>query len=144
VAADGDSRGSKTTRRGFLAAAGCGVVAFMLGERLAVRRGSPAPIGAARPRRADNVAQQATAAGIQLRPTPADPNGPVFRLNRSAALIWRNVDGRRTVTQLAGLLGTAYGLSAAQASSDTIACLETLAGQGLVYGMPGRGEAHPT
>jgi hypothetical protein len=140
VAADGDWRGSKTTRRTFLAAAGCGVLALVIGARPGGGRTSPAPIAAARPRRALNVTLRASAGGVDLLPSPADPHGPVFRLNRSAALIWGSVDGRRTVTQLAGILGTSYGLSAARASSDTIACLETLASQGLVHDLPAHGE----
>lgn len=126
---------------------GSGVLAVALGRRLFSPAEEQPSVGAARPRRADNVEEKAGTAGVELRPTPVDPNGPVFRLNRSAALVWRNVDGRRTVVELAALLGTAYSLSAARASSDAIACLETLAAQGLVFGVPGshaRQEAQPS
>lgn len=136
-----------TTRRSFLAAASFGVLALILGRTLRYLGNPPTAVGVATPRRADNIQEQTSVAGVELRPTPVDPNGPVFHLNRSAAMIWRNVDGRRTVTQLAGLLGAAYGLPAAQASADTIACLETLAAHGLVFDVPLAGaqeETQPT
>jgi hypothetical protein len=111
-----------------------GALALALGRRWSLRdgRGASSP---ATPRRADNLLETAHGRDVELRPTPVDPHGPVFRLNRSAALIWRSVDGRRTVDELAAVLGAAFGLSAAAARADTRECLQTLSGAGLVFGV---------
>ncbi len=128
------SRGS--TRRTFLVAGGCMLAAALAGAgwRRSLRRSEP---GDARPRRAQNLAERAAPDGLRLLPTPIDPHGPVFTLNRSGAVVWKAVDGRRSAGEIAGELAAAFGLSAEAARRDTLACLRTLAAQGLVDGVPG-------
>ena len=119
-----------------------GVAAALVAGRVWRLRGERAAVpGASRVRRADNLRETVHAAGVELRPTPVDPHGPVFRLNRSAALVWRHVDGRRTVDDLAAVLASAYGLSSAAARTDTAACLRTLSMQGLVFGVTSAGDS---
>ena len=137
MAAGVERAGWGTTRKTFLVAGGCVLLAALLGRGWSRRPGGRQTVGAARPRRAQNLHEETRAGGVELRPVPVDPHGPVFRLNRAAAVVWRAVDGRRTVTDIAGVLGTTFGLSAAAASTDAIACLTTLAAQGLVAGVPG-------
>jgi hypothetical protein len=137
MAAGMERAGWGTTRKTFIVAGGCVLLAALVGRGWNRRAGGVQTVGAARPRRAQNLHEVARAGGVELRPMPVDPHGPVFRLNRSAAVVWRAVDGRRTVTGIAGVLGTTYGLRAAAASTDAIACLTTLAAQGLVNGVPG-------
>ena len=110
-------------------------VALALGRVWRLRDGRAAPAGPARPRRADNLIEKARGPGVELRPTPVDPHGPVFRLNRSAAHVWRSVDGRRTVNDLAALYAAAYSIPAAAARADTLDCLRALSGAGLVFGV---------
>lgn len=137
MAAAADRPGRRTTRRRFLAGAACALLAAALGRRWLGRDdGAAEEAGATQPRRADNLREVAEHGGIALRPVPADPNGPVFRLNRSAALVWQSIDGRRTVAEIAAIVGAAYGLPTARAQADTTACLSTLAAQGLVFGLP--------
>lgn len=88
----------------------------------------------ASPRRADNLLEETSGGGIVLRPTPVDPRGPVYRLNRPAALIWHSIDGRRTADDIAALLATAYGIPRKAARTDTLTCLRTFTGAGLVIG----------
>jgi hypothetical protein len=137
MAAGVERAGWGTTRKTFLVAGGCVLLAALVGRGLGRRAPGPKAIGAARPRRAENLREEARGRGVELRPLPLDPQGPVFRLNPSAAVVWHAVDGRRTITDVAGVLGVAFGLSGTQASDDAIACLTTLAAQGLVTGVPG-------
>jgi len=134
VAAGADWLSWATTRKTFLVAVAGGALALALGRTWSPRGGQAGP---ARPRRAENLLETAHGPGVELRPTPVDPHGPVFRLNRSAALVWRGVDGRRTVNDLAALLAAAYGIPAAAARADTLGCLQTLSGAGLVFGAYG-------
>lgn len=122
------------TRKTFLVALAGGAVALALGRTWSPRDGHVASTGSPRPRRAENLLETAHGAGVELRPTPVDPHGPVFRLNRSAALVWRGVDGRRSVNDLAALVAAAYGIPAATARADTLDCLTALTGAGLVFG----------
>jgi hypothetical protein len=135
MAAGVERAGWGTTRKTFLVAGGCLLLAALAGRGWS-RRGQ-ADAGAARPRRAVNLAQSDTGNGLELRPTPVDPHGPVFRLNRSAAAVWNAVDGRRSAGDIAGELAAGFGLSADVARRDTLTCLRTLAAQGLVSGVPG-------
>jgi hypothetical protein len=135
VAAPVDRPDWATTRKTFLLAVAGGVVALAAGRFRSLRDGRGPTI--ARPRRADNILATSRGAGVELRPTPVDPRGPVFRLNRSAALVWRDIDGRRNVDDLAALLAAAYGIPSAAAYADTADCLRTLSGAGLVYGVYG-------
>jgi len=128
-----------TTRRTFLLAGVGGAVALVLGRAWGLRDGRAAAGEPARPRRAENLLETARGDDVELRPTPVDAHGPVFRLNRSAAIVWRGVDERRTVDDLAALLAAAYGIPAAAAHADTTACLKALSGQGLVFGVHGSG-----
>ena len=137
MAAEVERTGWGTTRKTFLVAGGCVLLATLFGRAWSQRSGGTQSIAAARPRRAQNLNEESRPGGVELRPEPVDPHGPVFRLNRAAAVVWRTVDGRRSVTDIAGVLGTTFGLSAAAASTDAIACLESLAAQGLVNGLPG-------
>jgi hypothetical protein len=117
-------------------AGGCVLLAALVGGLWNRRAGRPAGPGDARPRRAENLIEEAGPDGLVLRPAPADPAGPVFRLNRSATVVWRAVDGRRRVRDIAGVLAARYGLTGAAAGNDTLSCLRTLAAQGLVSGVP--------
>ena len=143
VAARVDGPSGATTRKTFLVAFAGGAVAIALGRFWSARNGSAAFAGTARPRRAENLVETTRGRDVELRPTPIDPRGPVFRLNRSAAFVWRGVDGRRTVDDLAALLSTAYGIPAAAARADTRDCLQTLSGAGLVFGVYGSGNGSP-
>ncbi len=136
MAAGSDGSGSGTTRKTFLVAGGCVLAAALVGAGWRRSR-RPAGAASARPRRADNLSERATAEGVELRPLPLDPHGPVFALNRSAAVVWSAVDGRRSVTGIGGELAAAFGLSAEVAQRDARACLRSLAAQGIVTGVPG-------
>jgi len=129
------------TRKGFLVAAGGVAVALAMGRLWSQRGRRAAPAAQARPRRAENLLETNRGSGVELRPTPVDPHGPVFRLNRSATLVWRGVDGRRSVDDLAARLATTHGIPAAAARADTLSCLQALSGAGLVFGVyrPGNG-----
>lgn len=128
------------TRKTFLVALVGGAVALALGRPWS-SRDSHGTSATAKPRRAENLLETTHGAGVELRPTPIDPHGPVFRLNRSAALVWRGVDGRRSVNDLAALVAAAYGIPAAAARADTLDCLTALTGAGLVFGVYGPGNA---
>ena len=123
----------------FLVAVAGGAVALSLGRPWSLRNGHAASAGPARPRRAENLLETAHGRGVELRPTPVDARGPVFRLNRSAASVWRGIDGRRTVNDLAALLAATHGIPAAAARADTVDCLRALSGAGLVFGVHGSG-----
>jgi hypothetical protein len=140
MAAGSERAGWGTTRRTFLVAGGCLLAAALVGAGRRHGRGR-ADVGESRPRRAANLAERDTPDGIRLRPTPVDPRGPVFTLNRSGAVVWKAVDGRRSTGEIAGELAAAFGLTAEAARRDTIACLRTLAAQGLVCGVPAAGPA---
>ena len=126
-----------TTRKTFLLAIAGAAVALALGRPWSRRRrdDGAASAGPARPRRAENLVETARGHSVELRPTPVDPHGPVFRLNRTAAHVWRGIDGRRTVNDLAALLAAEYGIPAAAARADTLDCLQSLSGAGLVFGV---------
>jgi len=143
VAARVDGPSWATTRKTFLVAVAGGAVALALGRFWSLRDGHATSAWAARPRRAENLVETARGRDVELRATPVDPHGPVFRLNRSAACVWRGVDGRRTVDDLAALLSAAYGIPAAAARADTRDCLQTLSGAGLVFGVYGAGNGIP-
>ena len=128
-----------TTRKTFLLAVVGGAVALVLGRAWGLRDGRAAAGEPARPRRAENLLETARGDDVELRPTPVDAHGPVFRLNRSAAIVWRGVDERRTVDDLAALLAAAYGIPAAAARADPRDCLQALSGAGLVFGAYGSG-----
>jgi len=136
MAAGSEGAGWGTTRRTFLVAGGCVLAAAVAGVGLRRGRGRT-HAGAARPRRAANLSERDTPGGVELRPTPVDMRGPVFALNRSGAVVWRAVDGRRSVAEIAAELAAAFGLTADAARRDTLVCLRTLAAQGLVSGVPG-------
>jgi hypothetical protein len=142
MAAGVERAGVGTTRKTFLMAGGCLVLAALAGGLLG-RRAARAGAGDARPRRAENLVEEAGAGGLLLRPAPVDPAGPVFRLNRSAALVWQAADGRRRVRDIAGVLAATYGVPGAAAGNDTLSCLRTLAAQGLVTGVPATDSASP-
>jgi hypothetical protein len=141
VAARLDQPSWAITRRTFLVALVGGAVALALGRPRSSRDSHGTSADTAKPRRAENLLETAQGAGVELRPTPIDPHGPVFRLNRSAALVWRSVDGRRSVNDLAALVAAAYGIPAAAARADTLDCLSALTGAGLVFGVYGPGNA---
>jgi hypothetical protein len=124
--------GSTLTRRAFLRAAGAGVLALVIGHRLA-GDGAQTTQGGLRPKRADNLLEASRSAGLELRPTPVDENGPVFALNEPGAFLWRRIDGERTVDALAAQLGAAYRLPTSAALADTLAFLGPLMQIGLVF-----------
>jgi len=142
VAARLDRPSWSTTRKTFLVAVAGSALALALGRPWSPRGGHAASAGPARPRRAENLLETVHGPGVELRPTPVDPHGPVFRLNRSAALVWRGVDGRRSVNDLAALFAAAYGIPAAAARVDAMDCLQALSGAGLVYGVSGPGNGN--
>jgi hypothetical protein len=121
------------SRRAFLLIAAGGLVALILGRRLSPGGGRPATGGGERPRRADNLLETASGAGLELRPTPVDPHGPVFHLNGSAAFVWRHIDGQRSAKAIAALLAGAYGIPLAAARNDTGTCLNGLSKVGLAF-----------
>ena len=134
MAAHADRPDRKTTRRTFLVAGACALAALAVGRRLT------APwTRVARPRRADGLTERVTPDGLELRPTPVRDDGPVFRLNRTAALVWRSVDGRRDVADIAALVAATYRVPQARVQRDTNTCLRLLAAQGLVVDLPGGG-----
>lgn len=141
-AADRPAR--RITRKTFLAAGGCVALAAVLGRGLSRGAAGTQTKATTRPRRAENLRQVARGGTVELRPKPVDPRGPVFRLNRSATVVWDAVDGRRTVDDISAALAATYGLAPRTARADTIACLDALAVQGLVTGIPGTRAGGPT
>lgn len=129
--------GSPLTRRAFLLTSLGALVALVAGRRWSEASHRATNQDAVRPRRADNLREEAYGTGLALRPTPVDPRGPVFRLNEPAALIWRNIDGRRTIDDLAALLVGRYGVAQARARADTRACIQAFSGAGLAFGLDG-------
>jgi len=139
VAASVERPSRATTRKTFLVAVAGGALALALGRLWSLRESRATTAGPARPQRAENLLETVRGRGVELRPTPIDPHGPVFRLNRSAAHVWRGVDGRRTVDDLAALFAAEHGIPAAAARADTLHCLQALTGAGLVFGVYGSG-----
>jgi hypothetical protein len=129
--------GSAMTRRALLLTVAGAAVSLAVGRLWNSRDGRWAPPTSASPRRADNLLEEDYGGAVVLQPTPIDPRGPVFRLNRPAALIWRSIDGRRTVDDIAALLAATYGIPRAAAQTDTLTCLRTFLGAGLVFGVRG-------
>ncbi len=129
--------GSPLTRRAFLLTSLGAVLALAAGRGWSAASHRSTNQDAVRPRRADNLREEAHGKELALRPTPIDPRGPVFRLNEPATLIWRNIDGRRTVNDLAALLVGRYGVAQARARADTRACLQAFSGAGLAFGLDG-------
>ena len=124
--------GSALTRRAFLLAACGGALALAIGHRLA-GAGTPTTVGGFRPKRADNLLEAPRGAGLELRPTPVDDQGPTFRLNGPGSFVWRRVDGKRSADELAAQLGAAYGLPPIAARADTLTFLESMMQIGLVF-----------
>lgn len=122
------------TRRTFLATAVTAALGIL--AHRALRSGSRASPLAARPVRADGLAASPEDGGLVLTPRhtgmPAEGGLPVFRLNTTAALIWRAADGSRSGDEIAARLAGAYGLPLERARRDTGRCLATLARAGLV------------
>jgi len=124
--------GSALTRRAFLLAACGGVLALALGHRLA-GASTHTPGGGFRPERADNLIEEPRGAGLALRPTPIDDQGPTFCLNGPGAFVWRRIDGKRSVDVLAAQLCVAYGLTPSAARTDTLTFLGSMMQIGLVF-----------
>jgi hypothetical protein len=135
MAMEGRGGGSPAafTRRRFLAAA-LALLALplaLVGRRLVTWGSSPGlPVDL--PRRADNLLVEREGAGWRLTPLPANPQGPVFRLNDAALRVWRASDGRHTAADLAAELSRAYGIGAERAQADVLVCLNSLARLGLI------------
>jgi hypothetical protein len=128
---------SALTRRAFLFAACGGLLALAVGRRL-VDAGERGTLGGFIPKRADNLIEEPRGAGLALRPTPIDDQGPTFRLNGPGAFVWRRIDGKRSVNVLAAQLGAAYGLTPAAARTDTLTFLGSMMQIGLVFDPAGR------
>jgi hypothetical protein len=124
-----------TTRKTFLVGLVGGALALAVGRPWSPRGRHVLSVDALRPRRADNLRETSRGRDVELLPLPVDPHGPIFRLNRSAALVWRGVDGRRSVSDLAALVASTYGIAATAARADTLECLRALSGAGLVFGV---------
>ena len=123
---------ARYTRRGvLLAAVTAAAAAAVCRYTLSPRGPSSKPV----PRRVDNVRAEHEGGDLLLTPLPAKADGPVFRLNGPAALIWEQVDGRRTVREIAAPLAATYRIGARRALCDTRECLGSLARTGLVWGV---------
>jgi hypothetical protein len=70
------------------------------------------------------------------------PNESVMHeLNDTGSFVWRNIDGRRSTTELATLLVASYEVTRDVALSDTEALLEELCSRKLVVPVPATGGA---
>ena len=58
--------------------------------------------------------------------------GEVLVLNPSGAQIWQQIDGRRTVRELAAGLAAGHGLDPASAQQDTVRFVQSLVEAGAV------------
>jgi len=56
----------------------------------------------------------------------------VFNLNETAALIWQQCDGSKTVADIAEHVGTVYKTEQAAALTDTIECINDLKTKDLI------------
>jgi Coenzyme PQQ synthesis protein D (PqqD) len=63
-------------------------------------------------------------------------DGVTFELSESAGLIWRRMDGRRTVAELAELLAQEYEIDRETALADVTETLLQLAAGGLLSFRP--------
>jgi hypothetical protein len=63
----------------------------------------------------------------------AGPDGSSsIELSDTAALVWRAIDGRRTVREVGALLATEYDVDAAEAVQDVLDMVTELTGLGLL------------
>jgi hypothetical protein len=126
--------GRVITRRTFLTALGAGA-AGLVGARVLIAardRGATVPRG---PIRADNLVLTQRGRELVLTPVPSrrdEGPSPVFRLNGTAASIWRAADGTHTPGEIAAQVAAAYAIPLGTAQRDTQQCLQTLERAGLV------------
>lgn len=59
--------------------------------------------------------------------------GEVLVLNPSGAALWQQIDGRRTVVELAARLAAGHGLGPASAQQDTARFVQSLIEAGAVH-----------
>jgi len=145
VAAIQRQPGSPLTRRAFLLGACATALALVVGRRLAAVGGSPAA-HEFRPKRADNLVEEARGDGLDLRPFPIDEQGPTFRLNGPGAFLWQRIDGTRSVDVLAVQFAAAYAVAPRVARADTLAFVRSMRRIGLVFDpfAPATGTGAPT
>ena len=71
--------------------------------------------------------------GIELRPLPLEDDGPIYRLNETAAYIWDRADGRHTILEISRSVAGRYGTTPTRALRDTISFLQSLSSAGLTF-----------
>jgi len=60
------------------------------------------------------------------------PSGEYFSLDRVGTLIWENIDGSRTIEDLAELVLDEYDVDREKVVADVLRLVEQLAGEGLL------------
>lgn len=122
------------TRRSFLAT-GMLVAGGIVAAR-ALRSGSPADRSTVLPVHADDLVESRDGDRLTLTPRRHGASGaapvPVYRLNATAALIWRTADGSRTTDEIAAHVAAVCAIPSDRARRDTQRCLLTLERAGLV------------
>lgn len=88
----------------------------------------------ARPRRSDQLAVRRLGDEVLLVPIRSDPAQPsgIYTLNRTAGLLWDQIDGSRTVADLVAALVERFEVEAAQARADVQELLADLIAAGAV------------
>lgn len=130
----GGSAVSGFSRRTFVATLGLGIGAValrVLAGNLVPRR--PNASGAPVPRRAASLSATMTESGLELRPLPLEDDGPIYRLNETAAHIWDRADGRHTILEISQSVAEQFGAPPARALRDTVAFLQSLSSAGLTF-----------
>jgi hypothetical protein len=59
-------------------------------------------------------------------------DGVVIDLNEVAAVIWREMDGRRTIRDIGKVLSSRYGIDADEAAADVLDLSSTLMSSGML------------
>jgi hypothetical protein len=63
----------------------------------------------------------------------------MHELNDTGSFLWKNIDGQRSATELAGLLAESYEVTPDVALTDTQALLEEMSSRKLVVPVPATG-----
>ena len=63
----------------------------------------------------------------------------MHELNETGSFLWKNIDGRRSATELAGLLAESYEVAPDVALTDTQALLDEMSTRKLVVPIPTTG-----
>lgn len=59
-------------------------------------------------------------------------HGKVTVLNGVGARVWELIDGKRSISQIAGMIADEYEVSAVKAESDALGFCQDLSGRGLL------------